>query len=567
MKVDWSQPGETIEDLVAVLLRRENPMATQIRPSQGDGGMDVRAPFPTGGVEIFQVKKFNSTLNASQLRQIKESYESLNEYRLEHGLDVRAWHLLMPLNPTKENLEWFDELTTDAPFPCDWRGRDYLDGLAAKFPDVVDYYLQDRADRLALVVGQMLDLLRLTPKSEGAGVVTPAQLVEQLHALEPLIDTDPHFRYGISLDPGMPDPKDLGTGFVAAMSSGMANGEGGVVTVKIYPRFAEALKYRPVPGTVTFNVEPGSATEQDLERFIKYGTSLQTPFGSVDLDIDLPGGLGGSFEGGAVRIGPALGVGSSESGRLRLVAVDPSGASVAEVLVDMQPPSTGLDRTGFQVTGTDTAQVFDIELLGDVSGNSLKFSLQQRDLAGRSPSELLDAVGFLSALRAPNTLVIAQPFGPVTGQRLDLGGAADWLDFQALDNFELMLETLAAIQAHTPTQIVVPPTEAIYATTMNAWLTAKQLLEGQVVSVNGFSATVCIRPDADVPTEPIAIAMESEFFVHIGEQRVDLGRQVTHTPIAEVVPGSVVPHDDHQDCTFRSVDGAAVTIRITQPPT
>ena len=59
MKVDWSQPGETIEDLVAVLLRRENPMATQIRPSQGDGGMDVRAPFPTGGVEIFQVKKFN----------------------------------------------------------------------------------------------------------------------------------------------------------------------------------------------------------------------------------------------------------------------------------------------------------------------------------------------------------------------------------------------------------------------------------------------------------------------------------------------------------------------------
>ena len=75
------------------------------------------------------------------------------------------------------------------------------------------------------------------------------------------------------------------------------------------------------------------------------------------------------------------------------------------------------------------------------------------------------------------------------------------------------------------------------------------------------------KPPRDGPTEPIAIAMESEFFVHIGEQRVDLGKQVTHTPIAEVVPGSVVPHDDHQDCTFRSVDGAAVTTRVTQPPT
>lgn len=57
--------------------------------------------------------------------------------------------------------------------------------------------------------------------------------------------------------------------------------------------------------------------------------------------------------------------------------------------------------------------------------------------------------------------------------------------------------------------------------------------------------------------------MESDFSVTIGEATIDLGRQILHTPIAEVVGGSVVRHEGHWDCEFRSVEGTEVTIRLT----
>lgn len=560
MKVDWAQPGEVMENLAAVLLRRENPLATQIRPSRGDGGIDVRVPLPTGGFEIYQVKKFNSNLDTSQLRQIKDSYESLHKYCDASGLDVRAWHLLMPLNPTKENIEWFDHLTNDAGHSCDWRGRDYLDGLAAKFPDVVDYYLHDGADRLERVVGEMLQLFQLQKKSDGAGVLTPAQAIEHLRGLQPLLDTDPHFRYGVSLEPVMPDLKAMGTGFVAAMSQGW--GDDGAITVKIYPRFAEALEYRPIPGTLTFSVEPGSASEKAVHEFIKYGAPLVTPMGTAGVNIDLPGGLGGSFDGGMVKIGPSLAGHGTSGQRLRLVAVDPNGKTDVETQIDLQPTLVGADKSGFQINGVERSQVFDIEIRGDLSTKSLTFSIRLRDMTGRAPSDLTAGIQFLSALRPPNTLVLAPPFGPVSGERLDLSEAQDWLNFEALENAALLLATLVAIQAHTATQISVPSPEVINADAMNAWISARRLLEGEVVAVDGFTCVSCLARDAAVPTEAFAFAMESDFAVTIGTTVIELGRQVLHSPEVEVVPGSIVQHGDHQDGTFRSVDGAEVTIRV-----
>lgn len=567
MKVDWSQSGETIENVVAVLLRRENPMATQIRPSQGDGGIDVISPLGTGGFEIFQVKKFNASLTTSQLGKIAASYASLNKYREEHRLDVRSWHLVMPLNPTTQNLGWLSELTKGELFPSDWRGRDYLDGLAAKFPDVIDYYLQDGADRVERVVNQMVALLGIKEKTDGAGLITPAQVIEQLHGLETLLNTDPHFSYGISIAPVVPKLHEMGSGFVAALTRSTTSGEGGAVTVKIFPKFVEALRYRPIPGAVSFNVEPGSTTEDDVRRFLKYGAPLEAPEGSTNFDIDLPGGLGGSFEGAAIRIGPALGASNADGHRLRLAAVSPLGAAVAEVQMNMAVSSSGLDHTGIRSTGTDASETFDVEFLVDLSKKSFKFNLKQRDLSGRAPSEVLDAVRFLSALRSPNSLVVAQPFGPLTGERLDLSGASDWVNQDTLGNVELVLETLAAIQESTPVQIVVPPTDTINRDAVDAWLTAKQLIEGQIVELEQFEATVCMKPDAALPTGPIAIAIESDFGINIGQQTVELGKQITHASSAAVVEGSAVKHDDHVDCAFRSAPEASVTIRLVRPPT
>jgi predicted AAA+ superfamily ATPase len=78
-RVEWTrQSGEDVEAVVAMLLCSRYPNAVRVRPSQGDGGIDVFVPGPAGfGAEraVYQVKKFSENLTSSQKRKIKRSYQ------------------------------------------------------------------------------------------------------------------------------------------------------------------------------------------------------------------------------------------------------------------------------------------------------------------------------------------------------------------------------------------------------------------------------------------------------------------------------------------------------------
>ena len=88
--VEWTRlSGEQVEELVAVLLCRKFPAATLVRPSKGDGGLDVLVPLSGGGDEVYQVKKFASNLSAAQKTQIEKSLGRLEEKREELQVDVR----------------------------------------------------------------------------------------------------------------------------------------------------------------------------------------------------------------------------------------------------------------------------------------------------------------------------------------------------------------------------------------------------------------------------------------------------------------------------------------------
>jgi len=75
-RVEWTrtEPGD-IEQVVSMLLCRENPSAVRVRPSRGDGGIDVLAPARNGtGVAVYQVKSFSSNLTAGQKAQVERSF-------------------------------------------------------------------------------------------------------------------------------------------------------------------------------------------------------------------------------------------------------------------------------------------------------------------------------------------------------------------------------------------------------------------------------------------------------------------------------------------------------------
>ena len=560
MPVEWTRlPGETVEDLVAVMLCRRNPSATVIRPSVGDGGIDVIAPSG-GDVEVYQVKKFATNLTSSQKRQIEKSFARFVAHRHAKSLEVRQWFLTLPLDPTKENLEWFDGMTAGAPFQCEWRGLNFVDGLAAEFPDVIDYYIHDGAERLARVVSQTFKLLGLKQESDGAGIITPAQLGEQLHALQPLLDSDPHFVYGISLDPKMPEIGPREPELLLEVSSGRSGG--GVVTVRVYPRFAEALSFRPIPMQMSIAAaEPDSEFAAELQAFRKFGSPMKAPPGSVSLTADLPGGLGGSFDGGSAWIGASWRADGRPELLRRLAAVDPAGVVVGEVVLRMQPPSVGTDRTGMREHGIDRDQVFDMELLTDLELGQTTFSLTIRDVTGRHPSEILPALRVLALLRPPNSLVIAQPFGPVSGSQMPCTN--DWLNFSELETLLAAVEALEDIQGHTTDQLVVPPLDEV-ATSLEAWLAAQSLLAGDVVTDDTIEFQIHLNPGVETPADRFTLMKTSDFGVHVGDAAIDLGTLMVHWSAVEVVRDSLSIHEDHVDCSVRMVEGSLMTWRLVR---
>ena len=132
-------------------LCRENPSAVCIRPSRGDGGIDVLAPARDSvGVAVYQVKSFTSNLMVDQKAQAERSFRRLMDCSRARGIRVTKWCLALPLDPTNENLEWLEQFTHDKvqDLQAEWRRLNFLDGLAGTYPTVIDYYLRDGRDRL-----------------------------------------------------------------------------------------------------------------------------------------------------------------------------------------------------------------------------------------------------------------------------------------------------------------------------------------------------------------------------------------------------------------------------------
>lgn len=70
-RVPWTRyEGDDIEAVAAMCICRKNPSARRIRPSRGDGGIDVYVPLGDNHVVVYQVKKFAENLTSNQLTQI-----------------------------------------------------------------------------------------------------------------------------------------------------------------------------------------------------------------------------------------------------------------------------------------------------------------------------------------------------------------------------------------------------------------------------------------------------------------------------------------------------------------
>jgi hypothetical protein len=188
---DWpliqQRSGDSIESLIATLLRREYTDARQVNPSQGDGGIDI-IRSTAEGLEIWQVKGFTTAMTDSQFRQVKLSWERFVQEHVTPGeRRIARYHLVTPWTPTEERIALFNDLTADALFPCQWDGDAFIAGLADRYPETMQRFTHGEG-----VLEQFISqkaMLASSPVERGETLTMLDAIETRQDALDALRDT------------------------------------------------------------------------------------------------------------------------------------------------------------------------------------------------------------------------------------------------------------------------------------------------------------------------------------------------------------------------------------------
>ncbi|WP_281654967.1 hypothetical protein [Eggerthella sinensis] len=271
-RISWgAYSGEDIERIIATYICRMFPNSVHIRPSSGDGGIDVFRTLENGSIVVYQIKKFASNLTNSQKQQIKHSWKSLREYIKEEALVLAQWNLTIPLNPTKENLIWFEELTSESHAEAHWVGLTQIEDWAARMPDIGDYYINGN------YLAKTEEIKRFLEAAGFPDITNRKGMRDKLVSIQNILnDSDPNYVYDLHLISGFTCDES----FVLRSKPGLIMTSledlpgGGMVKIDVFARHAAATELDPIKTNVMFLAD----TDEDRERlkdFIDYGTPLK----------------------------------------------------------------------------------------------------------------------------------------------------------------------------------------------------------------------------------------------------------------------------------------------------
>jgi hypothetical protein len=460
-RVEWTRlSGDETEAVVGMLVCSKYPNAVRVRPSQGDGGVDIFVPGAAGfGREraVYQVKSYSKNLTSTQKRAIKKSYNEVVKTSKEEGWAIREWHLVMPLDLTDVNLGWLDAITADADFPCETHGLLFCDTQAANFPKVIDYYLHDGKDRLQSAMNQLTAIVSgRRDRPDGAPLVA-ADVASDLASIHKALNAyDPFYKYDYAVS-DMPPPVEPGPGRDGLVAVYAMEHESVWITVEIFALSLAAITERPIGGEFTVAIPEGDEhLRAQFERFIDYGSPMTMPTGTVSGSLDLPGGLGGELSGASLQVLSVPDQGDDEEpAELCLAVVAPdSDTVIASTVITRTDLSVG--QAGVRSVFTEKAGLFTLEMLvkaGELKHGQMNLQVQY-DLARRHPSDVVDGLEVLAAWWAPNRIAFGLTYGPP-----DFGMmmTTDLIqrDREA-GRWAPIAKALTALQDHVPVRLKMP---------------------------------------------------------------------------------------------------------------
>lgn len=559
-RTEWTRrTPEEVESVVAFMLCREFPNAIRIRPSQGDGGIDLMVPSP-GGVTIYQVKSFAENLTTGQKNQIQRSFDTLLAYAAKDNLHVLEWFLVMPLDPTREQLRWLQHVTSQGDFPRTWHGLAYVEGLAAKYPDVIDYYLFEGKERLQDVLERFLTL---------AGLQNPAQPpAASQHTLDDLYQAlnefDPHYRYHFSVGevdvvgncPPVVDPP----GCVCTVRKREGNR---CITHHIVARCAESLKERPITGGLTLQAESGTELAQQILDWGKYGTPLQNA-PAHDVRIDLPGGFAPPVGDAQISIGASPPIQGAPD-RTTLRCLGPAGTVVASLDFGTDQIAAAPDRQGVWSSGHDLAtSLLHYEFRGRKGDATSAVTLSWSDPEGHAPADLLPVLRFIGSTAPPNRLQMFAHNGPAVTPPAALPQAL--ADAEMIQIVIRICQSLATIQEHTLSQILLPPLCQESPDSFAQWEQAARLLRGESLTSTWNNVQLHLKPGEVLPPIQEPLVANTPLIVQIAGKDYELGTMSTQ-PATVRVDESRTPtrHGDHDDAWLIPGQDDSAVIRWADP--
>lgn len=512
-----------------------------VRPGQGDGGLDVIVPVGEERHDVYQVKKFAENLTSSHWRQIKKSFKSLLSTVGEGEIKVRNWYLTMPLNPTRTDLTRLRDLVKDAPFTAEWRGLTFIEGLAATYPEVIDYYLRNGNDRLRHAMGDMTTLIKgVDQQPSGDGVVDPDTIWPVLAAAQRLLDTDPHFTYAVGIGPIEPELRDGERSLFARHHYDPALKQW--ISIEVFERFAEALNVRPISLQVKFHAEDHPGLQEDLEQFHKYGRPFAAPAGTVDVEADLPGGLGGSLGRGAMIVATT----NSEmpGHRVRFAVTDADDGVLAEIRITIDGQSRSPDQQGLWATGTDDGQSIRYESTARLDERTLTVNFKALRVAGLPPDEVEPGLRFLSLLPDAAGIAVAPPRGPIKPSMIEPWEQREASgDKEAADDFKILADlahALAVIQRHTTTQILMPDVDKMLVSDALEFVRMARLLEEPAVR-DRRARRMAFDGPFEFPDKPFQILGSAELTLTWDGETTTVGTLYVYSPAVTATPHPAQP--------------------------
>lgn len=277
---DWpliqQRSGDSIESLIATLLRREYNDVRQTKPSQGDGGIDILR-LTADGLEVWQVKGFTTAMTDKQFRHVKESWKRFVDVHVTPGEQrIVRYHLVTPWTPTEERVTQLEKLTIEAGFPCQWDSDAFIAGLADRYPETMKRFTYGEAV-LEQFVSQKA-MLASSPVERGESVKMLDAIEARQDAVDALRDTI-HDNYRIERgtrtvanSQEVPLPLDDDPAVFHRMTY---LGDSRWKYESVVPRTPDAAEIDPIRTDVEFLSTPGTPEHDAVRAWEEWGTPFQ----------------------------------------------------------------------------------------------------------------------------------------------------------------------------------------------------------------------------------------------------------------------------------------------------